>query len=993
MVDHREKETQIDESLARETLERSADGRRDDGVPPRDPSAVDLGERYQVRELLGQGGMGAVLLARDLELDRDVAVKLIRDDLADRPEVLARFRREVQLASQVTHPNVLRVYDLGESSGQRFLTMQFVDGEDLGAVIKRDGPLEVARAVALFRQMASALAAAHERGVVHRDLKPQNVLVDEDGAAFVADFGLASSAATTSDDVRITRTGVAIGTPLYMAPEQVAGSAADERSDLYALGLIFYEMLTGRLPFEGDTPLSVMTQRLSQEPVPLTRWRTDAPPYLRQLLERCLQREPSLRYQSADEVLRDLDAGRVERPVLGARRLWPIAAGLLLVGMLVALYFGLGLRREDVDDDEPLVDAPAELVPLIAIAPFNNLTGDESLDWLETALPRLVRDDLSQSRHVRVLSEQRSEELVGSERALDRDQALAQGVTALLSADLLVDNEDGLVAASRTEDLLSSTQLASRRVEGETTAGLLTAMTQVAASVRRALELPASEEVNLLSVDYAASNPESYASFVEGSRAYTEFRYDEAERALRSALDRSPDFVMARYRLSQVLADVSRTDEARAEIERARRESARLGEREQLYIEAQDHLIARRNEESIKTLRRLLSAFPYETEARYLLAIVLMNIGRNEESQEELQVLNRLDPRDATVWSMLGYLELQLRDFPGAVTKLRRFAELESGSPNAHELLGDAYAAQGEMGLAAASYRRALELEPTFWSSVIKLATVDYLAGRPREAVAPLEALSRNETVRPRARIDAALGVASILRATSQFRRALTVLEDASPLAEAEGPRWALVLSLRGLCSMELGEMESAARLINRAIAESPGVASRYLFARGLLELRSGDLDAVSRTASAIQDLALPPEDPDRTEDKAAAYLRGRLHLARDQPEMALESLTTAVTGEGYEYALYRAALAAAFHRLGRLDDALASARSAVEQRDTLEPRIDLDLGRVRARLLLAEIQEELGDLEASEEARRLVFDLRSSTGGLFSLQSEPLLE
>ena len=246
-------------------------------------------------------------------LDRDVALKLIRSDIAEDTDALERFKREIQLSSRVTHPNVLRVFDLGESDGIKFLTMQFVDGRDLSTILKKQGKLPVERLLRVFRQAAEGLKAAHDQGVIHRDLKPQNIMLDSAERVYVTDFGLAKSAEQSG----MTQTGAVIGTPFYMSPEQVKGEPVGPQSDIFALGVILYQMAARTVPFGGATPFEVMMARTRAIPRTARQLNALVPPSLQGVLDRCLAMDPNGRYDSATEVEAALDAGTA-RP---ARRL------------------------------------------------------------------------------------------------------------------------------------------------------------------------------------------------------------------------------------------------------------------------------------------------------------------------------------------------------------------------------------------------------------------------------------------------------------------------------------------------------------------------------------------------------------------------------------------------------------------------------------------------------------------------------------------------
>ena len=211
------------------------------------PRLTRFGNRYEIIELIGEGGMGRVYKARDLELDREIALKIIRGESSGDPSVLKRFKQELLLARRITHKNVVRIYDLGEARGIKFFTMELIDGESLKDEIRKDGNIPVARVLEMLPPMLSALAEAHEQEVIHRDLKPQNIMISRDGMPHIMDFGIARA----SDTSTMTTTGSILGTPDYMSPEQVSGESTDAQSDLFSFGVILYEMLTGAVPLRG----------------------------------------------------------------------------------------------------------------------------------------------------------------------------------------------------------------------------------------------------------------------------------------------------------------------------------------------------------------------------------------------------------------------------------------------------------------------------------------------------------------------------------------------------------------------------------------------------------------------------------------------------------------------------------------------------------------------------------------------------------------------
>jgi len=302
---------------------------------------TSIGSRYEIVRLLGQGGMGAVYQAHDKELERQVAIKVIRADMAANPEILQRFKQELILARQITHKNVIRIFDLGQADGIKFITMEYIEGENLQGVLRRKKKLEPAEAANILAQVCRALEAAHNEGVIHRDLKPQNIMLDKSGRAYVMDFGIARSMLGAG----MTQTGALIGAPDYMSPEQAKGQALDARSDLFSVGIIFYEMLSGQVPFDADTTMGKLWKRTNEPARPLDDLDKTIPRPLSDIVRKCLEIDPQKRFASTGELLRQIEIW--QGPAAGTRAVsipvsvLPRSAKWLAAGLGVLVIAGI----------------------------------------------------------------------------------------------------------------------------------------------------------------------------------------------------------------------------------------------------------------------------------------------------------------------------------------------------------------------------------------------------------------------------------------------------------------------------------------------------------------------------------------------------------------------------------------------------------------------------------------------------------------------------
>lgn len=265
-----------------------------------------LGERYQLQDPIGRGGMATIYRGRDMRMDRFVAIKVLREVYSTDPKFVTRFQREAKAASALQHPNIVQVYDYGQSDGNYFIVMELVEGTDLRRYLRSRGVLAMDRAVIIAHDVALGLGAAHRRSIVHRDVKPQNIMVGRDGSIKLTDFGIASVYKDINDE-RLTTTGMTLGTVQYYAPEQAQGEIVSPAADVYALGIVMYEMLTGRTPFDGDTPVAVAMQHIQDAPVPPSQLNPNIPPALEEIILRCLEKIPEMRFRDGSTLARALE--------------------------------------------------------------------------------------------------------------------------------------------------------------------------------------------------------------------------------------------------------------------------------------------------------------------------------------------------------------------------------------------------------------------------------------------------------------------------------------------------------------------------------------------------------------------------------------------------------------------------------------------------------------------------------------------------------------
>ena len=642
-----------------------------------------LGNRYEILALLGEGGMGAVYKAADLEVDRIVALKVIRPDMASNPEILARFKQELLLSSKVTHRNVIRIYDIGDADGVKFITMEFIEGKDLRSVLHERKKLPPEEAVDIALQVCHALEAAHGIGIIHRDLKPQNIMLDDSGRAVVMDFGLAR---TLGGD-GMTQTGAMLGTMEYMSPEQALGKDLDQRSDIFALGLILYELLAGERPFVAESALASLIKRTQESAIPVLERNAEIPGVLGLVVDRCLERDLNARYQKVAEIFEDLTNWKNGTPSARAkvRRKKKAAKGVITQTRLIAaataiVVLGAGgyVLRSRLAHQTAVTKPVAPAVSL-AILPFRNASSDASLDWLGSSLADMLTTDVGQSASLRTVSPNILHQIftdlrITSSTALD--PGTVKRVADFSSADRVVWGQyakfgDAIRIDATLQDLKNN-RTVTLKADVPSEKDIPAAVDHLADSIRQTLQLPRDvmNELKASSFQPTSSSVEALRDYNQGLVLQRDGKNLEAKKQFESATKTDGNFALAFARLAQTYSTLGYDSEAEQSAQKAVMLSQNLPEAEKYQITAIELQVNKHFPEAIKAYENLARVLPDNSDVRATLARLYEDSGDLAKARDYYQKILTANPKDIGATIDMGRVQLKSGDPQGALEPL-----------------------------------------------------------------------------------------------------------------------------------------------------------------------------------------------------------------------------------------------------------------------------------------------------------------------------------
>jgi tetratricopeptide (TPR) repeat protein/tRNA A-37 threonylcarbamoyl transferase component Bud32 len=728
------------------------------------PLAVghNFGPRYHIIRCIGSGGMGAVYQAWDQELEVAVAVKVIRPDPGGDPamaeELERRFKRELLLARQVTHKNVVRIHDIGELGGVKYITMPYVQGADLATILKREHRLSPARAITIGRQIVEGLVAAHEAGVVHRDLKPANVMVDAEDHALIMDFGIARSTSSGAG-FAMTVAGAVIGTIEYMAPEQARGEAVDQRADVYALGLILRDMVLGGRHAGGTTAVAELMSRMQGPPASLRTVDPTLPEGLDAVVTKCLQPNVADRYPSSAALLKDLErlsSGTAVAAGSDRRRVRPVHAAIAAPLVLVLALGGYALYGGRPDPSAP--GASAGTVTTLGVLPFRNATGDPALNSLGVSLSEVLATDLGEAQSIRLISPQRLQEVLRDLRIdpqtnlsgsdLTRIANFANAGTVLWGQYVKFGDEIRIDAT--LQDLRGDRRIP-LKATAPNQAGLLLVVTQLASEIQAQLARGSADVLKELQASAwrpSTASVVALGAYNEGLQLSRQGNHQTALKRFQDAIHEDGNFALAHSALAQSYSTLGYDAEAAQYSRRALEMSESMPAGHEKYlIAAAYYRIANESDKAIETYERLLSVAPNNAGVHFALAELHEGAGSYDKAQEHYGQAVALDPKHIAGLTAVGRVNIRRGDPQKALDPLNKALSLaveldnDEARGTALQALGIAYKRMSRPDDALRHYEQSLEIKRKLddkrgmSSSLSEIAQVQETLGRPQEAL------------------------------------------------------------------------------------------------------------------------------------------------------------------------------------------------------------------------------------------------------------------
>ncbi|UCC41575.1 MAG: protein kinase [Candidatus Aminicenantes bacterium] len=693
------------------------------------PRGSTFADRYKIIEKLGQGGMGAVYRVEDTNIGQDIAVKFIKSDIASDKKTIERFRNELKTTRMISHRNVCRMFDLAETEGIFYITMEYVSGEDLKSFIRRSGKLDIPKAISIAKEVCEGLAEAHRLGTVHRDLKSNNIMIDKDGNARIMDFGIARSLRTKG----LTGEGIIIGTPEYMSPEQAEAKEIDHRSDLYSFGIILFEMVTGGVPFEGESALDTAIKHKTELPPNPREFNPQIPEGLCQLILTCLKKEKNERHQTAEEVLSELknieegipatEKFKPRKKLITSKEitvsftlkkiLWP-ATVIVLIAIVALIVWQLWSKQEIA----PITsDKPSLVIPY-----FVNNTEDSTLDQLRKGISNLLISDLMQSKYFYVLSTDTTFEILKRLGLLDAanystedlKKIALQGNASHILHGSFIKSGDKLRFDLFVKEVKSGRTLGSDNVLGDEES-IFDMVDELTHRIKEHFELTQeqiTDDIDQSVSHITTASPLAFRYYDEALEYGLKADYLRSIEMLNMALEIDAQFALAYKKLADIYGILGREELFNQYIAKAYEFREQTSQRENYHIQAAYFSSIGKDKEALDSVHQLLEIYPNDYEGNYYLGGWHNSNEEWDKAIEKLEINRRNRVKHVYSYSRLSMAYRAKGLYTEAKEVLDDYLDTFSDNNYIYRSIANVFSIQGAYDEASAMINKAYILDP-----------------------------------------------------------------------------------------------------------------------------------------------------------------------------------------------------------------------------------------------------------------------------------------
>jgi serine/threonine protein kinase/tetratricopeptide (TPR) repeat protein len=823
-----------------------------------------LGQRYQIVQMLGEGGMGAVYKARDMELEREVALKVIRPELANNPEILQRFKQELILARQVTDRNIIRIFDLGEAGRTKFITMEYVEGQNLHHLLRQKGKLAVAEAVDIMEQVSSGLAAAHREGIIHRDLKPGNIMRDTNGRVVVMDFGLARTMAGDG----MTRTGAMLGTMEYMSPEQAHGKELKPSSDIFTVGLILYELLSGVMPFQAESAIASLLKRTQERAVPLADIDKNIPGTLSNIVAKCLEKDPANRYQGAEELQADLRAwqGRSGGKKVSASSLrlrlnrirelpWPRLAisGVLIVAIAAGIAWFSSRGRQ-------AAKSGAHVPVSVLVGDFANHTGDPILDnTLEPMLGVALEGASFINSYSRGDARKLAEKIPNPTDKLDEQSArlvaVNQGVNAVITGEINL-RGDGYDISAIALDAVSGKVLAKADVTAANKQEIVSSLPKLAAPIRQALgdTTPASVQFDAVSGGFTAASLEAVHQDALGVDEQFAGKFQEAFDSFQKAANLDPKFARAYTGMAAMAQNLGRPEDAVKYMKLAMEHVDRMTERERYRNRGLYYLTTGDWQNCVQEYAHLTTSYPADRVGQNNLATCYTQLRNAPKALAAAQHAVDIVPKGVGQRLNLAFISAFAGDFAASEKQAHTALTINPSAAQGYLVLAEAQLGQGQVDKAAEAYHRLEGFGPVAASTAVAgLADLAAYQGKYADA-ARILAQGAAADVTAKMTDNASRKYAALAKLDElQGNHAAALSDTGKALASSQSTQIEFLAANSYVEAGDLAKAQKLATTLSSALANEPQAYGKII--EGMIALKRKDVHEAIKQITAANNL------------------------------------------------------------------------------------------------------------------------------------------